>query len=601
MGEIIVIFIAIIAIQIYASFELYNDVVKGKGYENETKYLWWCILVFPIGVLMVIALPDKKIAKNQERIIAILENGNTGNGRERTDKGTILEEKYKTAYRLLENSAFNEANMIADEILNKDAYNPEAFLIKLLSEFSAKTIDGIKDDFSESSNYKCLSKYGSKELLQKINNRLDEVLYGKGIKLLESAKNEVDIEKAKIYFDKIPEYKNSSSMSLKCTEAYKAIIYDNAIKNMSDETNREKLESAVKQLSKISGYKNTDELKKKCLYNLENIKKDSILAGAKSKMVGENESDYQEAIEMLNKVSGWKDANENIEICNNKIEEIREKREFERKEAQRKAKRRKKITTLTTIVICMAIVVAILLNIFVMPSVRYNKAITMMENGNVVDAYEAFVELDGYKDSTEKANYLYENYANVKISSLKYNNNIEYVKFGNYEQDGDVSNGNEEIEWMVLEIKNDKALLISKYAIDRMQYNTSYEFVTWDTCTLRQWLNNEFLNAAFSDSEKTVISTERQNGDKVFLLTEEEVTNYLSTNELRQCEATNYAISKGAYMSSDNICKWWLQFDENSNLTHCVAVNGGINRRIGVNHDDVAVRPVIWLDLNSID
>ena len=160
MGEIIVIFIAIIAIQIYASFELYNDVVKGKGYENETKYLWWCILVFPIGVLMVIALPDKKIAKNQERIIAILENGNTGNGRERTDKGTILEEKYKTAYRLLENSAFNEANMIADEILNKDAYNPEAFLIKLLSEFSAKTIDGIKDDFSESSNYKCLSKYG---------------------------------------------------------------------------------------------------------------------------------------------------------------------------------------------------------------------------------------------------------------------------------------------------------------------------------------------------------------------------------------------------------------------------------------------------------
>ena len=372
MGEIIVIFIAIIAIQIYASFELYNDVVKGKGYENETKYLWWCILVFPIGVLMVIALPDKKIAKNQERIIAILENGNTGNGRERTDKGTILEEKYKTAYRLLENSAFNEANMIADEILNKDAYNPEAFLIKLLSEFSAKTIDGIKDDFSESSNYKCLSKYGSKELLQKINNRLDEVLYGKGIKLLESAKNEVDIEKAKIYFDKIPEYKNSSSMSLKCTEAYKAIIYDNAIKNMSDETNREKLESAVKQLSKISGYKNTDELKKKCLYNLENIKKDSILAGAKSKMVGENESDYQEAIEMLNKVSGWKDANENIEICNNKIEEIREKREFERKEAQRKAKRRKKITTLTTIVICMAIVVAILLNIFVMPSVRYN-------------------------------------------------------------------------------------------------------------------------------------------------------------------------------------------------------------------------------------
>ena len=42
----------------------------------------------------------------------------------------------------------------------------------------------------------------------------------------------------------------------------------------------------------------------------------------------------------------------------------------------------------------------------------------------------------------------------------------DIVIFGSYEQDNDESNGTEDIEWLVLAREDNKALLISKYALD---------------------------------------------------------------------------------------------------------------------------------------
>ena len=74
----------------------------------------------------------------------------------------------------------------------------------------------------------------------------------------------------------------------------------------------------------------------------------------------------------------------------------------------------------------------------------------------------------------------------------------DYVVFGQYEQDNDTSNGKEDVEWLVLDVQEDRALLISKYLLDCKPYNTTDDHVTWETCTLRKWLNDEFINTAFS-------------------------------------------------------------------------------------------------------
>ncbi len=81
----------------------------------------------------------------------------------------------------------------------------------------------------------------------------------------------------------------------------------------------------------------------------------------------------------------------------------------------------------------------------------------------------------------------------------------DFVEFGAYEQDGNEDNGKEPIEWQVLENENGRMYLISKYVLDCKPLHNKTEDVTWETCTLRAWLNSEFMNAAFSAEEQTQI------------------------------------------------------------------------------------------------
>ena len=61
------------------------------------------------------------------------------------------------------------------------------------------------------------------------------------------------------------------------------------------------------------------------------------------------------------------------------------------------------------------------------------------------------------------------------------------------EQDNDISNGKEDIEWLVLWIVDDKALIVSKYALDVQPYSTYTDTdCTWKTCSLWEWLNSTF-------------------------------------------------------------------------------------------------------------
>ena len=69
------------------------------------------------------------------------------------------------------------------------------------------------------------------------------------------------------------------------------------------------------------------------------------------------------------------------------------------------------------------------------------------------------------------------------------------VAFGRYEQDGNKENGPEEIEWIVLDVKDRRSLLISRYALDTVPYHTEDINITWEKCTLRTWLNGSFPRA----------------------------------------------------------------------------------------------------------
>ena len=128
--------------------------------------------------------------------------------------------------------------------------------------------------------------------------------------------------------------------------------------------------------------------------------------------------------------------------------------------------------------------------------------------------------------------------------------------FGAYEQDNDKTNGKEKIEWQVFAKEGTKIFVISKYGLDAQPYNTEFVDVTWETCTLRDWLNDDFINTAFTNAEKAMIPTvtvtadkypdyETDPGndtqDKVFLLSIEEAAKYFDSDTARECEVTEYA------------------------------------------------------------
>ena len=81
---------------------------------------------------------------------------------------------------------------------------------------------------------------------------------------------------------------------------------------------------------------------------------------------------------------------------------------------------------------------------------------------------------------------------------------VETVIFGAYEQDNSIENGAEPIEWEVFQDLGDYYMLVSKYCLEDMPYNDAEidTPTTWEDCTLRNWLNHEFYETAFSDEEK---------------------------------------------------------------------------------------------------
>ncbi|MBQ9766866.1 MAG: hypothetical protein IJW37_02005 [Lachnospiraceae bacterium] len=199
----------------------------------------------------------------------------------------------------------------------------------------------------------------------------------------------------------------------------------------------------------------------------------------------------------------------------------------------------------------------------------------------------------------------------------------DYVSFGVYEQDDVTSNGAEAIEWKVLDIKDGKALLLSRYGLDQKVYHEALEAITWENCSLRTWLNGEFYDSSFTDAEREAIAlTAVQNPDNplfgtecgndvedyVFCLSVEEARIYFEDTEEgspeRVGKGTLYAIKHGASttISDDGTNgngSYWLRTTggEETRATY-VGREGKVNEYgFGVNDYHIMVRPVMWVEM----
>ena len=183
----------------------------------------------------------------------------------------------------------------------------------------------------------------------------------------------------------------------------------------------------------------------------------------------------------------------------------------------------------------------------------------------------------------------------------------EYVEFGYY--------GSEKIEWIVVDRKDGKTLLVSRYVLDAQLFHDKDEDVTWETCSLRTWLNDDFYNTAFNSAEQAKIQLSHlttpdnpesgvpggnDTDDKVFLLSYEELQQYDFLGIHQVAYATNYAYKQGITPNGYNYCQWWLR-SPGASAHEAATVNMYGEQRDWANSflNRNGIRPAIWVDLES--
>lgn len=350
-------------------------------------------------------------------------------------------------------------------------------------------------------------------------------------------------------------------------------------------------------------------------------------------------------------------------------EQARQKDE-EGKTQQEKRKRKKRtMTIVAAVLVVAACIVGWFVVTRVIPNNKYQHALALRESGQYEEAIAAFEELGDYSDAKTQITETkyqqgkrfltakdYDSAARILINIKEYkdvdkllaedDNMIaavaaaaaardakfavgNYVTFGRYPQTK-AGKDKTPIEWLVLARDGNKALLISRYGLDAQPYNKDNTSVTWETCTLRTWLNGMFYNKAFSSAEQAAILTTNVDNsksqcysgwntsggnntqDKVFLLSYAEASKYFgvtynSSNTKSRVAPTAYAIAQGAgknssYKTADGIDAgwWWLRSPGAYQSSAAGVRTGGSLFFNDVNYDSGSVRPALWVNIEAL-
>ena len=218
------------------------------------------------------------------------------------------------------------------------------------------------------------------------------------------------------------------------------------------------------------------------------------------------------------------------------------------------------------------------------------------------------------------------------------------VYFGNYYQSNDSTK--EPVKWRVLSNTGGQLFLLADQNLDVFQYHTEEETVTWETSTMRSWLNgyrassntggdngtdytgDNFLDAAFSAKEQNAIvktavvnddnkddnyGTNGDGGndtnDRIFLLSIAEADNrsYFPKGSNSRFSANTVYVADGGKLGSymyegGETDRWWLRSPGfNNSMAAFIEDDGGdVYEGNPVNNKTAAVRPAFNLNLSDV-
>lgn len=196
----------------------------------------------------------------------------------------------------------------------------------------------------------------------------------------------------------------------------------------------------------------------------------------------------------------------------------------------------------------------------------------------------------------------------------------QYVLFGEYPYEKDGTK--KPLLWRVLDVTDDKALLITEDVIDAQQVifetdekviekRTYRRIASYAESDLYTWMNTEALDTLLGDSQARNALVEEPGGGKFFILTSEQFLNtdygfsagMWNEQKSRQASATPYALKRGVYKDSGiGKCPYWAATlkEETGYKMQLIGYNGhlswGAYTRV-----NVGIRPSVRLDMTQME
>ena len=312
----------------------------------------------------------------------------------------------KRVFIFLEDGEWEKADEFCEQVLNLDPENAQAYLGKLMAELEVSRRANLADceqPIDSNKNFQKAIRYG--------DSALSSELQGYNTTIIERN------EKKRL-----------------------TGLYESAVEAMKRAATEEHYKNAAADFKELSGFQNADELADQCLEKAEVCRKNELYNSARGQKNKGTIESYEIAIRIFGQISGWKDADEQVNICRSEIEKIKERQEAERVEKERQqkikqiaakkaAKKRKIVIAIVAILAVASVTAFFLLTKVVIPNSKYNAALDLYNEGKYEEAISSFEALNGYKDSKDQIIK-----CETAINDQAYNAALELYNTGEYEE-----------------------------------------------------------------------------------------------------------------------------------------------------------------------
>lgn len=518
-----------------------------------------------------------------------------------------VEPLLKRVFIFLEDGDWESADQYCERVLDIDPENAQAYLGKLMAEIKIRKQEDFnkcETNFENSVNYQKALKYGNTELknqmaiyVEAIRENIKNKYYSSLVEKMNASNTEDELLTLAKSFAKIADYKDAKAMSTECIKKAKMVV-------LKAELQLNAIANAITE--KATG-KHTLTLQEELQAEQANLRQLELLLQS----FDSNMSDYQHL----------KTENQNND---EKIKQLQTKKSslglFAGKEKKEINAKILELTHANESITQKIDGLKLELKGF---STRQEIETSVQRIKTKIAELESKVQEESSLGIThytyEQAfSVYYTDYNIYTMFSKNYPNLTGYLTtlfFGNYYQSS--VNHKESIEWLILEKQENNLLLLSRYALDSQKFNESKRGSTWETCTLRKWLNSTFINNAFNTQEQkailsTIVKADRNPNygtdpgndtkDRVFLLSVIEIKKYFKSKADRKCLTTLYS-ARHWKRPSVLACDWWSRTPGRYD-SYCAGVYSATgdfdNDFIFIKDDTEYVRPAMWISLDEL-